>query len=162
MNIEEALAIIEAQLDAREQRLTDIQELVLRQVWEGHTYLEIAESANYGQTYIKDVGSKLWQSLSIAFGVRVTKTNIRVILRQHAQLARLNSGGHQSTVESISAQRSMPRYDWEEAIDVSTFFGRSTERSTLQSWILDDRCRLITILGMGVNGEASRGDPRAF
>lgn len=48
-----------------------------------------------------------------------------------------------------------PREDWGEAIDVSTFFGRSQELQCLQSWILEQRCRLVTLLGMGGIGKSA-------
>ena len=38
---------------------------------------------------------------------------------------------------------------WGMAPDVSAFYGRTTELATLQQWILEHRCRLITLLGMG-------------
>lgn len=43
--------------------------------------------------------------------------------------------------------------DWGNAPDVSTFFGRETELETLKTWILQERCRLIAILGIGGIGK---------
>ena len=40
------------------------------------------------------------------------------------------------------------RYDWGEAPDVPIFFGRTKELITLEQWITEDCCRLVTILGM--------------
>jgi WD40 repeat protein/transcriptional regulator with XRE-family HTH domain len=45
--------------------------------------------------------------------------------------------------------------DWGEAIDVSVFFGRSAELNTLNKYIIEDRCRLITLLGMGGIGKTA-------
>ncbi|MBD2461381.1 AAA family ATPase [Oscillatoria sp. FACHB-1407] len=45
--------------------------------------------------------------------------------------------------------------DWGEAIDVSTFYGRVTELSTLHQWINRDRCRLVLLLGMGGIGKTA-------
>ena len=42
-----------------------------------------------------------------------------------------------------------------EAIDVSKFCGRTQELATLSKWILGDRCRVITLLGMGGMGKTS-------
>mgnify|MGYP001800412148 CR=1 FL=1 len=45
--------------------------------------------------------------------------------------------------------------DWDEAPDTSIFYGRTTELATLQRWIIDDRCRLVTLLGMGGIGKSA-------
>ena len=38
--------------------------------------------------------------------------------------------------------------DWGDAPDISTFFGRETELALLEQWILNDRHRVIAIVGM--------------
>jgi WD40 repeat protein len=43
--------------------------------------------------------------------------------------------------------------DWGDAPDVPMFFGRTNEMHTLEQWILDDRCRLVGILGIGGAGK---------
>jgi hypothetical protein len=40
------------------------------------------------------------------------------------------------------------RQDWGEAPDVPLFFGRTKELILLEQWIIEDRCRLVTIVGM--------------
>jgi WD40 repeat protein/transcriptional regulator with XRE-family HTH domain len=45
--------------------------------------------------------------------------------------------------------------DWGEAVDVSCFYGRTTELTTLIQWILQDNCRLIGILGIGGIGKTA-------
>ncbi len=45
--------------------------------------------------------------------------------------------------------------DWGEAIDVSVFYGRTSELATLQTWIQTDRCRLVAVLGMGGIGKTA-------
>ncbi len=45
--------------------------------------------------------------------------------------------------------------DWGEAIDVSVFYGRTEELATLEKWILQARCRLICVLGMGGIGKTA-------
>ena len=83
MTIEDALNIVDSVLENKS--LSTIQEAIFRQTWEGKTYSEIAEKAGYDAAYIRDVGYKLWQLLSEAFGDRVTKNNLQVILRRHNQ-----------------------------------------------------------------------------
>jgi transcriptional regulator with XRE-family HTH domain len=45
--------------------------------------------------------------------------------------------------------------DWGEAIDVPTLYGREAELTQLQQWILADRCRVVTLLGLGGIGKTS-------
>lgn len=47
------------------------------------------------------------------------------------------------------------REDWGEAPDVSTFYGRQDELATLAQWIASDRCRLLSILGIGGMGKTT-------
>jgi hypothetical protein len=45
------------------------------------------------------------------------------------------------------------RQDWGEAIDISIFYGRTTELAQLEQGIVKDRCRLVALLGMGGIGK---------
>jgi transcriptional regulator with XRE-family HTH domain len=45
--------------------------------------------------------------------------------------------------------------DWGEAPASSVFYGRSEELATLTQWIVNDRCRLVTLLGMGGIGKTA-------
>ncbi len=47
-----------------------------------------------------------------------------------------------------------PRVDWVGALDVSHFSGREVEVAELSQWIVQDRCRLIALLGMGGIGKS--------
>ncbi len=44
---------------------------------------------------------------------------------------------------------------WGEALSIDNFFGRTTELETLNSWLVTDNCRLITIQGMGGMGKTT-------
>ncbi|MFN6481125.1 AAA-like domain-containing protein [Nostoc sp. DedQUE07] len=65
--------------------LDPIQWFVLYQSCLGKTYGEMAEVSGYGNNYIKEVGSELWQDLSIALGKRITKKNLHLALNKHLQ-----------------------------------------------------------------------------
>lgn len=43
--------------------------------------------------------------------------------------------------------------DWGNSPDVNTFFGRSKELIILKQWIIQDRCRMVAIVGMGGIGK---------
>ncbi|MBW4599872.1 MAG: hypothetical protein KME29_09710 [Calothrix sp. FI2-JRJ7] len=45
--------------------------------------------------------------------------------------------------------------DWGEAIDVSVFYGRTEELATIERWIVNEQCRLITVVGMGGIGKTA-------
>ncbi|MEM7063381.1 MAG: NB-ARC domain-containing protein [Cyanobacteria bacterium P01_B01_bin.77] len=53
------------------------------------------------------------------------------------------------------SQTAQAQVDWGEAVDVSIFYGRTSELATLEQWILDDHCRLIALLGMGGIGKTA-------
>lgn len=44
---------------------------------------------------------------------------------------------------------------WGEAVDVSAFYGRTEELATLEQWLVQDRCRLVALLGMGGIGKTA-------
>lgn len=83
MTVDEALAFLDSILEG--QPLSNIQETVFRHVWDGKTYAEIAEMASYEHSYIRDVGFKLWQAMSDALGEKVSKSNVRSLLRRYGQ-----------------------------------------------------------------------------
>lgn len=47
------------------------------------------------------------------------------------------------------------RQDWGEAIDVSVFYGRFWELATLEQWIIQEKCRLVALLGIGGIGKTA-------
>ncbi len=150
MTVEEALAIVDVALAPR--GLTDLQALVFRQTWEGLNYTEIAKNSSYKIIYIKEVGSKLWQHLSKAFDEKVTKTNVQSVLRRQTQYrVQIELPGITIPARAVGNHHQ----DWGEVVDVSLFYGRTQELSTLEQWIVSDRCRLITILGMGGIGKTA-------
>jgi WD40 repeat protein/transcriptional regulator with XRE-family HTH domain len=47
------------------------------------------------------------------------------------------------------------RMDWGEAPAVPTFYGREGELATLCQWVLQERCRVVSVLGMGGIGKSA-------
>ncbi|MDB9525793.1 AAA-like domain-containing protein [Oscillatoria sp. CS-180] len=83
MEADEALALLDELLPNHS--LTNLQETVFSQVWEGKTYAEIAEDCSYEHNYIRDVGFRLWQMLSETLNQKISKSNIRAVLRRYAR-----------------------------------------------------------------------------
>jgi WD40 repeat protein/transcriptional regulator with XRE-family HTH domain len=55
---------------------------------------------------------------------------------------------------AVSEPAASPRVDWVGALDVSHFSGREVEAAELSEWILEERCRLVTLVGMGGIGKS--------
>lgn len=151
MEFEDAFQVLDELVFAKTQaRLKDVEKFVLQGAWRNQTYDAIADASEYRYTpsYLKqDVGPKLWKRLSDVLDAQVSKTNFR------SALERLARSHDAQTVQLDGVARS--RTDWGEAVDVSLFYGREAERSTLSNWILHDRARLIALLGMGGIGKTS-------
>ncbi|PSB29492.1 NB-ARC domain-containing protein [Chlorogloea sp. CCALA 695] len=159
MTAEEALEVIQRVLD--KESLNKIQDIVFRECWERRSYQEIATSYGYEVGYIRDVGYKLWNLLSNKFGNKINKNKLHLVLKQHdIMMCKAEQTSSTSIDEWQRAQKIVPnlltvqrnqdnqRQDWGDAVDVSSFYGRAVELTTLKQWIIHDRCRLIALLGM--------------
>ena len=51
--------------------------------------------------------------------------------------------------------RGGPRVDWGDAPTVTTFYGREWELNLLTSWIVEERCRVVSVLGLGGIGKSA-------
>lgn len=56
---------------------------------------------------------------------------------------------------TLSSELPLIFTDWGSAPDDGFFYGRQSELDTLQGWVLRDRCRLVTVLGMGGIGKTA-------
>lgn len=148
MTFEEALVLVESALI--QYRLSKAEEAVLRKVWEGLSYSEIAEQVGYDTGYIRNLSYRLWQLLSKALGEKVTKKNLYAVLKRYQQQQRGKEKRGRREAPSSTRYQS-----WGEAIDVSVFYGRTEELTTLKQWLVQERCRLITILGIGGIGKTA-------
>src|SRR5216110_3425414 len=57
------------------------------------------------------------------------------------------------SVEPLSPPR--PRVDWDDALAVPFFYGREQERALLSQWVVQDHCRIVSILGAGGIGKSA-------
>src|SRR6266851_2317974 len=74
-----------------------------------------------------------------------------------SSLVVLKRGAPQSEVPR--AEHSPPltsyRFDWGDALDVHEFYGREAERLQLEQWVIEERCRVVSVLGMGGIGKSA-------
>src|SRR5438876_648569 len=49
-----------------------------------------------------------------------------------------------------------PLLDWGDALDVPSCFGRQGELATLSEWVVQDHCRVVSVLGLGGIGKSAR------
>jgi WD40 repeat protein len=173
MTNDEATAFLDLVISVN--KLNNLQELVFRKSWEGLSYVQIAEQHGYDPEYIKQVGSHVWQMLSQELGFKISKSNFRAVLRRYIAKESEGLHEHQETwkglqTESVneeslykhSSEVLSLRQDWGAAIESYSFYGREQELKLLSQWILGDashpiknRCRIVTLLGMGGIGKTS-------
>jgi WD40 repeat protein/transcriptional regulator with XRE-family HTH domain len=56
---------------------------------------------------------------------------------------------------TLAAPTSGPRVEWGDALDVPSFYGRAGELATLAQWVVQERCRVVSVLGMGGIGKSA-------
>ncbi|RCJ36467.1 NB-ARC domain-containing protein [Nostoc minutum NIES-26] len=83
MDAEAALAWLDTIIPAQTgERLSDLQKVILQQVWLGRKYLDIAHSYGCTEGHAKDAGSQLWKLLSQVLRQKITKSNCRETLER--------------------------------------------------------------------------------
>src|SRR5947209_2707541 len=82
-------------------------------------------------------------------------------LLSHIQAAQVSQPGEETigTVPPPDALASPsgggPRVDWGDAPDVANFYGREWELDLLSEWVVEERCRVVSVLGQGGMGKSA-------
>lgn len=163
MELTQALEVANTALSVKFNRqFTDVETAIFKGSWHHQTYEQIAETSGYSISYLtRDVGPKLWKLLSQALGEPVSKTNFRAALERGSQTENFEVSGLSSELDPLTqnaCQETLPfhtRCDWGGIVDVRFFYGRTQELNSLKQWIWHDRCRLVTLLGMGGIGKTA-------
>jgi hypothetical protein len=175
MNFDDAFKHIDAALFEVSGRHMNAPEVtLLKGTWQGMTYEQMADNSQYSLNYLmRDIGPKFWRTLSNALGENVSKTNIRVLLEQRS--GEPNAGldisidalppaptrgrPRKNPVEVENRDRTIPNISqnplWDLMPEGATFYGRSEEMDTLQSWVLDEGCPLISLSGLSGIGKTA-------
>ncbi len=85
--------------------------------------------------------------------------HLKVLFDEHWVLGLLHEQVLPSPVQERVGAR-MPQsllrpVDWGEEVSEVSFYGRESEQAQLTTWIREDRCRLIALLGMGGIGKSA-------
>ncbi|XZN89206.1 MAG: ATPase [Microcoleus sp.] len=179
MDIAEVLTLADELIFAKTGKHLDyVQDAILRGTLEDATYTQIAQEVYSSPSHVRNVGSDLWKTLSKGLKKNITKNNFRTVLEKeniyNYQLAVVGDNikiGENVTVnnnfnvcpEKVRSPKTpknpeptakQPRIDLGDAPEISTFFDRTSELTTLENWILG-RTRLITILGLSGMGKTA-------
>ncbi|WP_202218740.1 AAA family ATPase [Okeania sp. KiyG1] len=170
MDIQEVLKLAEELIyDHTGENLDYLQKTILQRTLEGQTYKKIAEETYASETHVRYIGAKLWKILSEILGENITKANFRTIL-ENAKIYNL-AIGRDNITNNINICPSNPRnsstktnppqtptqyiIDLDKAPEIINFYGRTEELSTLSKWIVSDRLRVISLLGISGIGKTT-------
>ncbi len=95
MNIYDIQALLlnidELIFSQRGKHLDDLELVILEGVLDKQKYGEIAKKNHHSEKYVKDVAAKLWKTLSIALGQKVSKNNIKSSLQRYYYYSNSNT-----------------------------------------------------------------------
>ncbi|HBL11390.1 MAG TPA: ATPase domain-containing protein [Cyanobacteria bacterium UBA11162] len=171
MNVKEVLQFADELVFAQTgKHLDDIQETVIKGVWQGHTYEKIANQCNRSESHVRDIGYKLWQIFSEQLDQDINKRNFRstlsrlqvtsspIIIQNNTHNFNFcssyqpNSNSNNCT-ENIQSTRLY--HDLTLAPKITHFYNRTTELQTLSDWLTNQNTRLISVLGLSGIGKTT-------
>lgn len=170
MNVTEVLQLADRLVfEHTGKHLDDLQETLIKGVWQGKTYNVIADECNHSESRVRDVGYKLWHILSDQLGEAVNKSNFIwtikrfaksennlqqvLLINSHINLCSNNPQSSAKTTEQNLANKSY--YDLALAPKITHFCDRQIELQTLSHWITNQNPRLISVLGLSGIGKTT-------
>ncbi|MEG5042028.1 MULTISPECIES: NB-ARC domain-containing protein [unclassified Microcoleus] len=183
MDVQELLRLADGLVFAKTgKRLDDLQQAVVRGTWQGKRYSEISKEVHCTERHVRNIASKLWQTLSEILDEDVMKSNLRSTMERyefskvsnfgdfnfvqnkgninvctetsHPPKAPQHSPPTQTSNEDNTQQK--PRLDLRDAPEIKTFYNYPNSPLTaLETWILEQNCRLLTITGMAGTGKSA-------
>lgn len=164
MTITEVLQIVDQLVEKQTGgHLDDLEKAVVKGLWQGKTYSDIADECGYdSKNYIGDVSRKLFKILSKQLGEDVNKYNFswtieRVINSQFVGLVNSNINwcpNHpkadqiQFITDEDKTSKKIGYQNLTLASKITHFYGRETELQTLSHWLTEKNTRLISVLGL--------------
>lgn len=143
-NILKALAI--------QRKLSAAELEVLGSALEGVSTTAIAEHLGISSVAVRKRLGEVYKKFEIGGSGPGKLAELRQLVQVLSDQYRESQIQEQEKAKAIAT----PQQDWGEAVDdVGMFYGREDERTTLKRWILEDRCRLVALLGMGGIGKTA-------
>lgn len=146
MDAEAALAWLDAIIPPETgERLSDLQKVILVQVWLGRKYLDIAHCYGCTEGHAKDAGSQLWKLLSKVLREKITKSNCRATLER---VLKKTTAISSSLIDYSRSPHPTPR------LEDSNFIGR-TEAIAHLNTLVNQGSKVIVIQGEGGLGKTT-------
>ncbi|MEH1942765.1 MAG: tetratricopeptide repeat protein [Nostoc sp.] len=146
MDAEAALAWLDAIIPPQTgERLSDLQKVILVQVWLGRKYLDIAHSYGCTEGHAKDAGSQLWKLLSKVLREKITKSNCRATLER---VLRKTTAISSSLIDYSRSPQPTPK------LEDTNFIGR-TEAIAHLNTLVNQGSKVIVIQGEGGLGKTT-------
>ncbi|MGK7921787.1 MAG: NB-ARC domain-containing protein [Trichodesmium sp.] len=172
MIITEVLQLVDRLVEKQTgEHLDDLEKAVVKGLWEGKTYSEIADDCGYkSSNYIGDVSRKLYKILSEQLeGEDVNKSNFcwTIERTKNSQFFGLVNGNvtwcpnHPQAEENESIDNEEKKtentsyQDLTLAPKIINFYSRETELKTLSDWLANQNIRLISVLGISGMGKTT-------
>ncbi|GAB4540673.1 MAG: NB-ARC domain-containing protein [Pleurocapsa sp.] len=144
MSLEQALALVDRVIYTNTgKHLSDLQQAIIIQVWQGKKYLEIADEYGCTEGHAKDTGYLLWKFLSQAWGKKVTKNNFKSLINRQLALAETAFLANDNNLIGGEVSQS----------ELVNFLGRKGAISYLQN--LQQGEKIIVIQGEGGVGKTT-------
>ncbi|NET43752.1 NB-ARC domain-containing protein [Okeania sp. SIO2B3] len=157
----------------RGKHLDDIQETVIKGVWQGKTYDNIAQECNRSESRIRDVGYQLWKTFSESLGEEINKSNFRstierLQIQEKSSICRTNCNfnfGSQTLYQyqkypQDSQSKDIAKTTFQDlsiapTINHAYFYGRTKELEILSNYIFHQKTRLMSVLGLSGIGKTT-------
>lgn len=166
-------------VDKTGEHLTPIEEAILTGVWQKQKYPQIAKDFHCSESHVKKEAAKLWEKLREELGEDLNKLNFRSKLEKKHRVSQgsnfgycvqinegsinicgeylhpLNDLQNRSPFPPNSPQNQSSIIDLTDAPELTSFYDRTSELSTLKQWIVQANTRLITIYGLSGIGKSA-------
>ncbi|MEG4961103.1 MULTISPECIES: ATP-binding protein [unclassified Microcoleus] len=181
MNVEDVVQWANNSIfDKTGEHLTPLQEAIVTGVWQRQKYPQIAKDYNCSESHVKKEAAKLWGKLGEELGEDLNKFNFRSKLEKKHRVSQNSQSGHcllqvdniniggqfiqtikdtqtrsPSPPDSPQNNSHSPIIDLTDAPELTSFYDRTSELSTLKQWIVEAHTRLITIYGLSGIGKSA-------